>query len=149
VTLDVARRIASLLSNVLSFANSFISQNVEDFSDSQLPTAVKKGLTVRDRESLLCRRVHQCFTALGFSSIAESTQLVLLQSVVIAFSGTFSSVWQSADGYAYGVTFNEIVDLGGIGAEGDPTLGTQDYLNRDSVEVYINLWLGALFYFIF
>ena len=33
------------------------------------------------------------------------------------------------DGYAYGVTFNEIVDLGGIGPEGDLTRvnGTQDY----------------------
>ena len=48
VTLDVARQIASLLSNALSFANNFISQNIEDLSDAQLPTAVKKGLTVRD-----------------------------------------------------------------------------------------------------
>jgi HEAT repeat-containing protein 5 len=165
VTLDVARRIASLLSNALSFANSFISQNVEDLSDAQLPTVVKKGLTVRDRESLLRRRVHQCFTALGFSSIAESMQIVLLQSVVMLFaspdgyagssvqaaiassSGTFSSVWQSADGYAYGVTFNEIVDLGGIGSEGDPTRGTQDYLNRDNVEVSIDSLVHYLFIF--
>ena len=164
VTLDVARRIASLLSNALSFANSFISQNVEDISDTQLPTVVKKGLTVRDRESLLRRRVHQCFTALGFSSIAESTQIVLLQSVVMLFaspdgyagssvqaaiassSGTFSSVWQSADGYAYGVTFNEIVDLGGIGPEGDSTRGTQDYLNRDNVEVSIDSLVHHFFF---
>ena len=126
VTLDVARRIASLLCNVLSFAGNFISQNVEDLSDAQLPTVVKKGLTLRDREALLRRLVHQCFTALGFSSIAELTQTVLLQSVVMLFaspdgyagssvqaaiassSGTFSSVWQSIDGYAYGVTFNEM-----------------------------------------
>ena len=153
VTLDVARRIASLLNNALSFANNFISQNVEDLNDAQLPTTVKKGLTVRDREALLRRRVHQCFTALGFSSIAESTQMALLQSVVMLFaspdgyagssvqaaiassSGTFSSVWQSADGYAYGVTFNEIVDLGGIDSEGDLSRGTQDYLNRDTVAV--------------
>ena len=38
---------------------------------------------MRDREALLRRRVHQCFTAIGFSSIAESTQTVLLQSVVM------------------------------------------------------------------
>jgi len=156
VTLDVARRIASLLSNALSFANNFISQNVEDHTDGQLPIVVKKGLSMRDREALLRRRVHQCFTALGFSSIAESTQTVLLQSVVILFaspdgyagssvqaaiassSGTFSSVWQSVDGYAYGVTFNEIVDLGGIGPEGDLAGGPHDYLNRDTVEVSID-----------
>ena len=155
VTLDVARRIASLLSNALSFANNFVSQNVEDHNDAQLPTVVKKGLTMRDREALLRRRVHQCFATLGFSSIGESTQTVLLQSVVTLFaspdgyagssvqaaiassSGTFSSVWQSVDGYAYGVTFNEIVDLGGIGP-GDLSRGTHDYLNRDTVEVSIN-----------
>jgi hypothetical protein len=156
VTLDVARRVASLLSNALSFANNFISQNVEDLSDSQLAVVVKKGLTLWDREALLCRWVHQCFTALGFSSIAESTQTVLLQSVVMLFaspdgyagssvhaaiassSGTFSSVWNGVDGYAYGVTFNEIVDMGGIDREGDFTRGTQDYLNRDTVEVSID-----------
>ena len=59
---------ASLLSHALSFANSFISQNVEDLSDAQLPTVVKKGLTVRDRESLLRRSVHQYFTALGIDA---------------------------------------------------------------------------------
>ena len=103
--------------------------------------------------------------ALDFFSIAESTQIVLLQSVVMLFaspdgyagssmqaaiassSGTFSSVWQSADGYAYGVTFNEIVDLGGIGSEGDPTRGTQDYLNRDNVEVSIDSLVHYLFIF--
>ena len=53
-------------------------------------------------------------------------------------SATFSSVWHSADGYAYGVTFSEIVDLGGIGQEGDLIRGTQDYLNRDNVEVPID-----------
>ena len=56
----------------------------------------------------------------------------------IASSVSFSSVWQSVDGYAYSVSFNEIVDLGGIGAEGDSTRGTQDYLNRDNVEVSID-----------
>ncbi|KAF8148271.1 clathrin-coated vesicle protein [Crassisporium funariophilum] len=156
VTLDVARRIASLLSNALSFANNFLSQNVEDPAEVQPPIVVRKGLNMRDREALLRRRVHQCFTALGFSSIPESTQTVLLQSVVMLFaspdgyagssvqaaiassSGTFTSVWQSVDGYAYGVTFNEVVDMGGIGPEGDLGQGAQDYLNRDTVEVSID-----------
>jgi hypothetical protein len=81
---------------------------------------------VRDRESLLRRRVHQCS------------------------SGTFSSVWQSVDGHAYGVTFNEIVDLGEIGPEGDLTRGTQDYLNRDNVEVSIDsLVRHSFFSFLF
>ena len=45
VTLDMDRLIASLLSNALSSSNSFIFQNVEDISDAQLPTVVKKELT--------------------------------------------------------------------------------------------------------
>ena len=77
VTLDVARRITSVLSNALLLANSFIAQNVEDHSKIQPPVVPKKGLTMRDQESLLHRRVYQCFTALGFSSIAESTQVVM------------------------------------------------------------------------
>jgi len=69
VTLDVVSRVDSLLSNALSFANNFISQNVEDLSDSQLAVVVKKGLTLWDREAVLRRQVHQCFTAFGFSSM--------------------------------------------------------------------------------
>jgi HEAT repeat-containing protein 5 len=70
-----------------------------------------------------------------------------VQAAIASSSGTFSSVWQSADGYAYGVTFNEIVDLGGIGLEGDPTHGTQDYLNRDDVEVSIDSLVRYLLFF--
>ncbi|PPQ86737.1 hypothetical protein CVT24_004708 [Panaeolus cyanescens] len=61
VTLDVARGIASLLSNVLSFANGFISVNVEDPNgDTQPlpPGVVRKGLNLREGEALLRRRVH-------------------------------------------------------------------------------------------
>lgn len=155
VTLDVARRIASVLSNALSFANNFISQNVEDPTETQIPV-INKGLTLGAREALLRRRVYQCFSALGFSSITEATQATLLQSVVSLFaspdgyagssmqaaiassSGTFTSVWQSADGYGYGVTFNEVVDSGGILVSDDPSQGMQDHLNRDTVEVSID-----------
>jgi HEAT repeat-containing protein 5 len=155
ITLDVARRIASLLNNALSFANTFLSHNVEDQSESvsQIESA---GLSLRSREALLRRRVYQCFTALGFSSITESTQTTLLQSVVSLFaspdgyigsstqaaiatsSGTFTSVWQSTDGYAYGVTFIEAMDQGGVVTEDDSSLGKSDQLNRDTVEMSID-----------
>jgi hypothetical protein len=151
VTLDVARRIASLLSNALSFANTFISQHMED----QLELALQvefAGVSLRSREALLRRRVYQCFTALGFSSITESTQATLLQSVVSLFaspdgyvgsstqaaiatsSGTFTSVWQSVDGYAYGVTFIETIDQGGVVTEE----GQKDQLNRDTIGMSID-----------
>ncbi|KAF8889054.1 clathrin-coated vesicle protein [Infundibulicybe gibba] len=155
ITLDVARRIASVLGNALLFANNFIAQNIEDPMEAQ-PQVVHKGLNVRAREALLRRRVYQCFSALGFSSITESTQSTLLQSVVSLFaspdgyagssvqaaiassSGIFTSIWQSVDGYAYGVTFNDIIDYGNVGVEDDPTQGGHDYLNRDTVEVSID-----------
>ena len=49
------------------------------------------------------------------------------------------------DRYAYGVTFDEIVDLGGIGPEGDSTRGRHDCLNRDTVEVSIDTLLRLPF----
>ncbi|KXN85059.1 HEAT repeat-containing protein 5B [Leucoagaricus sp. SymC.cos] len=169
VTLDVARRIASLLSNALSFANGFISQNVEDpaeIQQHQLPPGIKREreLTLREREALLRRRVYQCFSELGFGSIAESTRASLLQSTISVFAspeayggigsavqaaiassvGTFTSVWATVDGFGYGVTSNEVVDFGGIGAgvdgdvDGSGVSGRRDYLNRDDVEVSID-----------
>lgn len=163
VTLDVGRRIASLLSNALLFANNFIGQHVEENPETQVPV-MNKGLTLRAREALLRRRVYQCFTALGFSSITESTQVTLLQSTVALFaspdgyagssvqaaiassSGTFTSIWQSIDGYAYGVTFNDIVDLGGSDGREDPSQVVQDYLNRDTVDVSIDALVRVVFY---
>lgn len=159
VTLDVARRIASLLTNALSFANTFISQNFEDSSDT---TQVEsRGLSIRSREALLRRRVYQCFTALGFSSITDSTQATLLQSAVSLFaspdgyvgsstqaaiatsSGTFTSVWQSVDGYAYGVTFIEIADQGAADSEEGSLLGKINHLNRDTIEMAIDAMVSV------
>ena len=161
ITLDVARRIASLLSNALSFANTFISQNVEDPSD-QVTQAETQSISLRSREALLRRRVYQCFSALGFSSITESTQATLLQSVVSLFaspdgyvgsstqaaiatsSGTFTSVWQSVDNYAYGVTFIQVLNQGSEGPTEDPSLGKKDQLNRDTIEMSIDAMVSRL-----
>lgn len=179
VTLDVARRISSLLSNALSFANNFVSLNVEDPTDTQLPgggtISGRRGIGMRDREALLRRRVQQCFTALGFSSIPNQTQIVLLQGAVSLFAspdgyagssvqaaivssaGTFTGLWTAADGYAYGVACREIGDMnGGSVGDGQSGLGEDDvgqgargdYLNRDTVEVALDA-LVSLYLFIF
>ncbi|KAJ7193893.1 armadillo-type protein [Mycena pura] len=107
------------------------------------------------REALLRRRVHQCFSALGFNGITDTTQSTLLQSCVTLFaspdvypgsgsavqaaiaasSGTFAGIWASGDGYAHGVTFIEIGDEIG---ENAMTGREKDRLNRDSVEVAID-----------
>ncbi|KAF7337120.1 Clathrin-coated vesicle protein [Mycena venus] len=105
VTLDVARRIAAVLSNALAFANHFISPAVQDALGLSDPTqqalqqqnvaqnaATRGQLPLPAREALLRRRVHQCFAALGFSGITDATQATLLQSCVTLFA--------SPDGYA-------------------------------------------------
>ncbi|KAF8841000.1 clathrin-coated vesicle protein [Paxillus ammoniavirescens] len=125
VTLDVARRISSMLSNALAFTTSFISHPLEEPS---VPPSDSKRPSLRVRESSLRRRIYQCFTALGTSSLTESAQSTLLQSTMLVFagpegdgvsavqaaiassSGTFTTVWQAADGFGYGVTTVDIVD---------------------------------------
>ncbi|KAF9228616.1 clathrin-coated vesicle protein [Gyrodon lividus] len=125
VTLDVARRISSMLSNALAFTTSFTSYPLEEPS---VPSPDAHGPSLRTRESSLRCRVYQCFTALGTSSLTDSAQSTLLQSTMFVFagpegdgvsavqaaiassSGTFTTVWQTADGFGYGVTTVDIVD---------------------------------------
>ncbi|PFH53326.1 hypothetical protein AMATHDRAFT_55203 [Amanita thiersii Skay4041] len=196
VTLDVARRISSVLGNALQFANNFQGLNIEDplelstLNSSTASSAAGSGsstsavlesgypsghsLTLRAREALLRRRVFQCFSALGVNRIADATQTALLQSTVVLFgsmegyagsqvqaaiassSGSFSNLWASADGYAYGAVAGgkpgEVVEGGfgivdGINLDGVGVLANdteesseegEDILNRDTVEVAIN-----------
>ncbi|KAF7308406.1 Clathrin-coated vesicle protein [Mycena chlorophos] len=167
VTLDVARRIASVLSNALLFANNFVSPAVQDSLGLSDPTsqialqqaaisAASGTLPLPVREALLRRRVHQCFSALGFNGITEVTQSTLLQSCVSLFaspdvypgsgsamqaaiaasSGAFTNIWTSSgDGYAHGVTF---IDVGDEIGEDGKRMKEKDPLNRDSVEVAID-----------
>jgi hypothetical protein len=148
-TLDVARRISSLLSNALSFSNTFLSQTIEAASG---PSVMEDtGPSLRTREASLRRRVYQCFTALGASTLTDSVQASLLQSVIAVFagpendnisamqasiastSGSFTSIWQVTDGYAYGLTTLEMSEDGvdEITASGSPRRG---HSNSDSVE---------------
>lgn len=123
VTLDVARRISSMLSNGLAFVNTLSSQTFEEPAVSSIDTEP----TLRTRECLLRCRVYQCFTALGTSTLTDAAQSTLLQSALAVFAGQegdgmsaiqasiasssgFTSVWQTADGFGYGVTTMDIVD---------------------------------------
>jgi len=126
VTLDVGRRISSVLGNALQFANAVDTGSNNGDSETQQAQQQTKGLTIQDREALLRRRIYQCFTILGFSSLPDTTQGALLQSTIKLFgssegyagssvqaaiassSGTFTSVWQTFDGYAYGTTYLEV-----------------------------------------
>ena len=151
VTADVARRITSLLTNALQFAGTFGGQRVEDVVD-QLPLAEGKGLSLVGVDALFRTRIFQCFSALGVSKIPETTQTALLQSAITLFaspegysgssvqaaiaasSGSFTSIWQSTDCYAYGLTDIELVD----DASGNVVEGTGDWLNRDTIDASID-----------
>lgn len=124
MTLDVARRISSMLNNALAFSITFASQ----ITELPVPPTDTREPSLRTRETLLRCRVYQCFTALGFSALTESTRMTLLQSTMALFagpegdgmsaiqasiassSGAFTSVWQTADGFGYGVTTIQVAD---------------------------------------
>ncbi|OCH91331.1 clathrin-coated vesicle protein [Obba rivulosa] len=147
VSPDVTRRITSLLSNALQFANTFISSKaVENPDETQADT---KGLSLEGREALLRSRIFQCFSLLGLSGVTESTQSALLQSAAALFSspdgytgssvqaaiasssGMFTSIWQSTDGYAYGLT-----DI--VVGDDTPESDAREWMNRDGIEIAIN-----------
>jgi HEAT repeat-containing protein 5 len=163
VTLDVARRLTTLLSNAFLFANAYAAQapHIEDplagAENSRVPGAASDGPSLRSSEALLRRRVFQCFTVLGATSIPETTQMALLQSVIslvasaegfagssvqaaIASStGSFVSLWTTFDGYAYGVTAVEVFENASPATDNmeDPSFGKYG-LNRDSVEASLD-----------
>ena len=161
VTLDVARRLTTLLSNAFLFANTFAAQasHIEDLlaEHSRASGAVADGPSLRSREALLRRRVFQCFAVLGTTSVPEATQTTLLQSVIslvasiegftgssvqaaiASSSGSFVSLWTTFDCYAYGVTAVEVSENASPTADNpeDPSFGKYR-LNRDSFEASLD-----------
>jgi len=156
INIDVARRLATLFTNTLNFVNGFATaysealreqQNDQNSSKSSLFTA-RPSLV--EREANLRRRVLQCFTALGPTSATESMQPALLQAAITVFadpenysgsaaqaaiaaqSGAFNGIWNSTDGYAFGVTslLGAREGEGGVDAE-------EPFLNRDRIEMSI------------
>lgn len=128
-TLDVARRLSSLLTNTLNFVNGFANSYSDYLREQQLnPNYVPSPSSIKlaDMEAKLRRRTLQCFTCLGASSATEAIQSSLLQAAVgvladpdsqsinvnqaptAASSGGFSDVWSTTDGYAFGVTSKRV-----------------------------------------
>ena len=158
LTADVARRVASLLTNALQFANTFSSQRVvEEATDGAFQE--QHGLTLVQVEALFRARIYQAFMALGVSKVSETTQASLLQSAIALFaspegytgssvqaaiaasSGAFTSVWQSTDCYAYGVTDIEVNE----NLSPDAVEGQGDWLNRDTINASIDDMVGLYF----
>lgn len=163
VTLDVARRLTTLLSNAFLFANAYATQASQievilaGAEHSRASGAAPEGPSLRSREALLRRRVFQCFAVLGTTSVPEATQATLLQSVIslvasiegftgssvqaaiASSSGSFVSLWTTFDGYAYGVTAVEVSENASPTADNpeDPSFGKYR-LNRDSFEASLD-----------
>ncbi|KAM0791957.1 hypothetical protein ACM66B_004208 [Microbotryomycetes sp. NB124-2] len=143
VTDDVSRRLVLLLANGLAFSKSFATCHSNLALEHQTP-ATSSRLSLFDRDILFRRRLFECFAALGQNSATLPYQIDLLQQVTAVFSdseryvgeaplqaavnaGSFTTLWDEADGYAFGVTSL----LGETGVHvGDETAR----LNRDVAE---------------
>lgn len=146
VNVDVGRRISALLSNALVFSGTFTSQHA-NLQPEQ--TSSSSSLLLVDRDLMLRRRLFQCFLVLGQTSFTDSIQSTLLtaalsafadpekytgssvQAAIAASSGASVSVWESTDGFGYGVT--------SLVREAETLVAHQEsrqsaFLNRDSVE---------------
>ncbi|PLW43365.1 hypothetical protein PCANC_13197 [Puccinia coronata f. sp. avenae] len=164
VTLDIARRIVMMLSNALSFISEF-EQKYSSQTDQEPLVFANSKLGFAHWELLLRRRVFQCFTTLSKISMAsvESLEMPLLETSIALFAdpekyagssvraaisastGSFTSVWDSVDGFSFGVTslLTESECLNSSD-QGDASMSntatdslTSDWLNRDLAEVLV------------
>ncbi|WVR04261.1 hypothetical protein IAU60_001261 [Kwoniella sp. DSM 27419] len=161
VNIDVARRLATLFTNSLNYVNGFATAYAEALREQAAnpngpasPVFTTRPSLV-EREANLRRRVLQCFASLGPSSATESMQSALLQAAITVFAdpenysgsaaqaaiaaqaGQFTSIWQSTDGYAFGVTSLLGAREGEGGVEAD-----EAFLNRDRVEMAVESQLS-------
>ncbi|KAH8921192.1 ARM repeat-containing protein [Atractiella rhizophila] len=145
---DTSRRLVAILSNALAFANSLTSLKGADIAD-HLPST-SGTLKLVDRDLMYRRRLLQCFVALGRNASAETLHTTLLntaisifadperytghnpvQAAIAAGSGAFVSVWDTTDGFGYGVT--SLISEENI-ALGQEERKVSDHLNRDSID---------------
>ncbi|KZW00275.1 clathrin-coated vesicle protein [Exidia glandulosa HHB12029] len=157
ITLDVARRVSSLLNNALLFANAWVAQSSDDAATQNVPTTQAADVPLNVREAMLRRRIYQCYSALGFSSLTLSAVETLLQSAVTLFasadsymgstmqaaiatsSGNFTSVWLAADSYGFGVTKLASAADSTIAPAADASPSDAgERLNRDTIEAAID-----------
>ena len=153
LNIDVARRLGTLFTNSLNYVNGFATAYAEalrEQAQSQVPNPMFTSRpSLVEREANLRRRIFQCFTELGQSSATESMYSALLQAATTVFAdpenyagsaaqaaiaaqaGQFTSIWQTTDGYAFGVS-----SLIGGTDQGNRREDGPD-LHRDKIEVSI------------
>lgn len=157
LTLDTARRIVAMLTNALSFVNSFTSTH-SHLAQEQVPGVERNSISLLDREHMVRRRVLQCFNLLAASPALEGMQDSLVvaciqnmaepdryvgsaaQAAIAASAGNFSTVWALTDGYAFGLTSLQRDGECLVGASGsDSDIDTETSgLNRDAIEAQLD-----------
>lgn len=150
VSQDVSKRIVQLFGNALSFSTSFSSQSKHRLHEQSIATG--STLQLVDRDLFFRRRLFQCFTQLGDVAGLEAHAEALLvsalatfadpevytgsavQAAIAASSGTFTSVWDTTDGFSFGVTC--LLDDNGVHLRRDEP--AKSWLNRDEVDLEIH-----------
>jgi hypothetical protein len=130
VTADVARRIAAMLDNTTAFVNTLPVKGPTDDPANRLSPA----LQLHDLHDMLRRRLYQCCASLivanpnvvsdvsEYSNVlgsalscfadAERTRPASLSSSISSSAGTFGSVWDVCDNWAFGL--NGVVKHSGM-----------------------------------
>jgi hypothetical protein len=122
LTSDVSRRLSGMLENTVSFVSGLPEKKVSDEPGNRL----LPGLQLQDYESMVRRRVFQCFSQLltlspagSLEATAHSTILPLavasisdaefyapssFSTSIAASAANFESIWDVGDNYGFGVT---------------------------------------------
>ena len=122
LTVDVSKRIAAMLQNTTAFLKTLPSKKIsEDINERLTPS-----LQLQDLETMVQRRVLQCYTKLvnispagGTEALLQSNLLTLaislfadpdnytpssLSASIANTAGTFESIWDIGDNSGFGVT---------------------------------------------
>ncbi|KAK9239667.1 armadillo-type protein [Lipomyces kononenkoae] len=116
LTADVSKRLVVMLQNTTTFLNLILAKKVVEDPTMRLSSS----LHLVDYEMMVRRRVFQCYIALIDAQHGDGLQADILTSAVSLFadpdnytsplsttiassSGSYESVWEVADNYAYGV----------------------------------------------
>ncbi|KAF9902676.1 hypothetical protein EC991_004634 [Linnemannia zychae] len=122
VTVDVSKRVASILSNTLGFTaavpTSFPPQPT--VPGNKAPVHELLAVKFSERDDALRKRIFECFVAMRHTSAFEVYHSMLIKAALDVFSdpdrtsgtavtnavsaATFTTVWAVDDGYGYGVT---------------------------------------------
>ncbi|KAG8794872.1 hypothetical protein FRC12_020730, partial [Ceratobasidium sp. 428] len=136
VTLDVGRRLTTLLTNALAFANAATAFLSSLELETQATVAIAGiGLSLRDLGNILRARALSCFTLLGCGALTDSAQADLIKGTVTIFAGPgVGNAMQAAIATAAGVAVGEGGDGYAWGLSSFAGEAEEGGRDRDSVE---------------